>query len=217
VPINFGKGHQCPVGGTRVATRGQTRRSWWTLFPSFLCDRSKTLTAHDRLTVSEREEGVGVLGVRSASQTVQISATSVSQWILHCTYVLYRWHVWPQPEADGSLFSAISAQQVFSLYLPAYKPLKPNGHYTYHQFNINKFYVLPTPCIYVFCVDLRTNSNYFTVQHWLVCFYNRDGVCLLRSTFYILRSAHILYLCVLCGSENKQRLFHCTALTGWFL
>jgi hypothetical protein len=28
-----------------------------------------------------------------------------------------------------------------------------------------KFYVLPTQCIYVFCVDLRTNSHYFTVQH----------------------------------------------------
>jgi len=79
------------------------------------------------------------------------------------------------------------------------------------------FYVLPTQCIYVFCVDLRTNSDYFTVQHWLVGFYNWDGVCLLRGTFYILRSAHTVYLCVLCGSENKQRLFHCTALTGWFL
>jgi len=30
---------------------------------------------------------------------------------------------------------------------------------------IHKFYVLPTHCIYVFCVDLRTNSDYFTVQH----------------------------------------------------
>ena len=27
------------------------------------------------------------------------------------------------------------------------------------------FYVLPTQCIYVFCVDLRTNSDYFNVQH----------------------------------------------------
>jgi hypothetical protein len=26
-----------------------------------------------------------------------------------------------------------------------------------------------------------------------------------------------LYLCVLCGSQNKQRLFHCTALTDWFV
>jgi len=31
-----------------------------------------------------------------------------------------------------------------------------------------------------------------------------------------LRSAHTLYLCFLCGSENKQRLFPYTALTGWF-
>ena len=38
------------------------------------------------------------------------------------------------------------------------------------------FYVLPTQCIYVFCVDLRTNSDYFTVQHWMVGFYNHDGV-----------------------------------------
>jgi len=32
----------------------------------------------------------------------------------------------------------------------------------YRQFNFHKFYVLPTQCIYVFCVDLRTNSDYFT-------------------------------------------------------
>jgi hypothetical protein len=28
---------------------------------------------------------------------------------------------------------------------------------------------------------------------------------------------HTVYLCVLCGSQNKQRLFHCTALTDWFV
>ena len=32
-------------------------------------------------------------------------------------------------------------------------------------FNIQQFYVLPTQCIYVFCVDLRTNSDYFHIQH----------------------------------------------------
>jgi len=26
-----------------------------------------------------------------------------------------------------------------------------------------------------------------------------------------------LYLCVLCGSQNKQPLFPCTTLTDWFL
>jgi hypothetical protein len=71
----------------------------------------------------------------------------------------------------------------WSLYVPH------SGHYTYHQFNIQQFYVLPTQCIYVFCVDLRTNSDYFTVQHWLVGFYNWDGVCLLCGTdwVYIIR------------------------------
>jgi len=44
-------------------------------------------------------------------------------------------------------------------------PIKPSGHYMYHQFNIQQFYVLPTQCIYVFCVDLRTNSDNFPIQH----------------------------------------------------
>ena len=32
-------------------------------------------------------------------------------------------------------------------------------------FNIYKLYVLPTQCICVFYVDLRTNSDYFPIQH----------------------------------------------------
>jgi len=31
------------------------------------------------------------------------------------------------------------------------------------RFNVEKF--CPTQCIYVFCVDLRTNSDYFPIQH----------------------------------------------------
>ena len=37
--------------------------------------------------------------------------------------------------------------------------------FIYRQFNIQQFYVLSTPCIYVFCVDLRTNSDYFPIQN----------------------------------------------------
>ena len=33
----------------------------------------------------------------------------------------------------------------------------------------------------------------------------------------VLRSARTVYLCVLCGSENRKRLFPYTALTDWFL
>jgi len=42
---------------------------------------------------------------------------------------------------------------------------KHSGHYMYHLFNIYQFYVLPKLWIYVLCVDLRTNSHYFPIQH----------------------------------------------------
>jgi len=36
---------------------------------------------------------------------------------------------------------------------------------TYFMFNnTQQLYVLPTQCIYVFCMDLRTNSDYFPIQ-----------------------------------------------------
>ena len=53
-----------------------------------------------------------------------------------------------------------------SLTATIHLPFKFNsGHYMYHQFSIKQFYLLPTQCIYVFCVDLRTNSDYFPIQH----------------------------------------------------
>jgi len=55
---------------------------------------------------------------------------------------------------------------------------------------------------YVFCVDLRTNSDYFPIQHSLT-----------GSLYIILHSVHTVHLCVLWGSENKQRLFLYIALT----
>ena len=42
------------------------------------------------------------------------------------------------------------------------------------RINTQQFYVLSTQCIYVFCVDLRTNCDYFPIQHELTGFYNRD-------------------------------------------
>ena len=51
------------------------------------------------------------------------------------------------------------------LYVYGNNPFTHSGHCIYHQFNIQQFYVLPTQCIYVFCVDLRTNSDYFPIQH----------------------------------------------------
>jgi hypothetical protein len=33
------------------------------------------------------------------------------------------------------------------------------------SFAVKNSYVLPTQCSYVFCVDLRTNSDYFPIHH----------------------------------------------------
>ena len=65
------------------------------------------------------------------------------------------------PPAVRMQLSVIAQEYKFKLF----KPSNPGGHYMYRQFNIQQFYVLPTHCIYVFCVDLRTNSDYFPVQH----------------------------------------------------
>ena len=65
----------------------------------------------------------------------------------------------------------------------------------------------------MFCVDLRTNSDYFTVYsiNWLVFITETECVyCAVRSTFYVLPT-HCIY--VFCGSQNKKLLFHWTALT----
>jgi len=68
------------------------------------------------------------------------------------------WEVINVPNRQPALFSRHNKAQ-WSLYVPH------SGHYLYHQFNSQQFYVLPTQCIYVFCVDLRTNSHYFPIQH----------------------------------------------------
>jgi hypothetical protein len=47
----------------------------------------------------------------------------------------------------------------------AFNYINRNGYFAYRQYNIQQFHVLPTHCIYVFCVELRTNSDYFPIQH----------------------------------------------------
>jgi hypothetical protein len=42
-------------------------------------------------------------------------------------------------------------------------------------------------------------------------------ICTTSLTSAIIRSAHTVYLYILCVSQNKQRLFPYTALNDWFL
>ena len=92
--------------------------------------------------------------------------------------------------------------------------MQPSGHYMYHQFNIQQFYVLPTQCIYVFCVDLRRNNDYFPIQYWLTGFYNRDltlyspvvTICTTRFNIqqsYVLPT-HSIYVCCMDLRTNSD-------------
>ena len=63
--------------------------------------------------------------------------------------------------------------------------LKPTGYVMHQQFIIQQLYVLPTHCIYVFCINLRTKSDLCDLQHKLIGFYNRDEKCLLRGTNWV--------------------------------
>ena len=73
----------------------------------------------------------------------------------------------------------------------------------YQQFNIQQFSVLPTQCICVFCVDLRTNNDYFLTQHSLTGLYNRDGERLLRGTnwVFIYNSGYVFFVVLRTNSD----------------
>ena len=65
-----------------------------------------------------------------------------------------------------------------------------------------------------YCKEQQANplkpSGHYMYRQWSL--YAPPGLAL-----KIPRSAHTLYLCVLCGSRNKRRLFPYTTLTDWFL
>jgi len=64
--------------------------------------------------------------------------------------------------------------------------LKPTGHVTHHQFNIQNCTLCPH-CIYVFCIYLRTNSDLYHLQYKIIGFYNRDEKCLQRGTDWVFK------------------------------
>ena len=68
----------------------------------------------------------------------------------------------------------------------------------YHQFNIQQFFVLPTQCIYVFCVDLTTNSDYFPIQ--LTGF-----ITVTESVYCAVRTGSLYIIQVTFSHSNDER------------
>ena len=56
-----------------------------------------------------------------------------------------------------------------------------------NRLNIKQMYALSTKCIYVFCTDLRTNSDLCHLHHKLTGFYNRYEKCLLCGTKWVFK------------------------------
>ena len=58
-----------------------------------------------------------------------------------------------------------------------------------NRHNTKELYVLPTQCIYVFCMDLRTNSYYFPISiNWLVFITEECVYCAVRTgSLYIIQ------------------------------
>ena len=80
----------------------------------------------------------------------------------------------------------------------------------------NYWHILPV--LFVWIWEQTAIISLYSIN-WLVCITETECVyCAVRTGYLytILRSAHTLYLCVLCGSENRQPLFPYTALTDWF-
>jgi hypothetical protein len=66
----------------------------------------------------------------------------------------------------------------------------------------------PHSVIYVFCVDLRTNSDYFPIQYWLTGFYNWESECLLRGTDWVfIRYLYLRYFECWIRQHNNTELY----------
>ena len=90
------------------------------------------------------------------------------------------WDPTPTLSKYVAVYNNIICKKLFNL-------LNPTGHVMHQQFNIQQLYFLPTYCIYVFCIYLRTNIDLCHLQHKLIGFYNRDEKCLLRGTNWVFK------------------------------
>jgi len=71
-------------------------------------------------------------------------------------------------------------------YFTDFNLLKPTGHVTHQQFNIQQLYALPTLYLCVLYLS-ETNSDLCHLQHKLIGFYNRDEKCLQRGTDWVFK------------------------------
>ena len=115
---------------------------------------------------------------RGNTSTLQVIENWSFPWLVW--HLPTKWPIYGQIHHSHGVVSTHKRQMCVNL-------LKPTGHVMHQQFNIQQLYVLPTQCIYVFCIYLRTNSDLCHLHHKLIGFYNRDEKCLLRGTEWVFK------------------------------
>ena len=82
---------------------------------------------------------------------------------------VYIWNYQTHP-FNLRLFITVNCIEIMTFYL-GFQVLidintsRPAASLCSTRFTTPKFHLLPTQCIYVFCVDLRTNRDYFPIRH----------------------------------------------------
>ena len=69
-------------------------------------------------------------------------------------------------------------------------------------------------CTHVFCIDLRTNSDYFSMSNSLMSFYNRGRQCLLRGTDWVFKSDRYNFVLNMFRRLTKKYLVVIALLLG---
>jgi hypothetical protein len=87
---------------------------------------------------------------------------------------------------------------------------EPSGSFMFYQLYLSKFYILPTQCVYEFCVDLTTNSNISLYNiNWLVITAAECVYCAVRTAYIRLRLRSLItfrwLISVLSGAFAKLR------------
>jgi hypothetical protein len=88
------------------------------------------------------------------SSACRVSQTGLRLMGLNVLNGFFSWQAWNTARnKTGQFCRKQNLHQQRLLYVPT------------ARFNIQQFYILPTQCVYVVCVDLRTNSDYFPIQY----------------------------------------------------
>jgi hypothetical protein len=194
---------------TAYSLRRRHKFGYLSYFTAFLCD-------------SHRKVCICFQAVLQQTHSCPNSSTSLQYArIKHSAYRVHRSHNvccrLTQICGDMPGHQPRGARQTLTLYSPManictaqwslYVP--HSGHYMYRT--------LVTICTAHWSLYVPHSGHYTYRTVVTICTAHWSLYVPPVSNSTILRSAHTVYLCVLCGFQNKQRLFPYTALTDWFV